>query len=46
MVLIRCERDRVTENPAVYNKLIELLKSNNVEYEEMVHPPVKTSAEV
>ena len=37
---------RVVENPAVYEKVIALLKNNNVQYEEMVHPPVKTSAEV
>ena len=37
---------RLAENPAVYEKVIALLRNNNVQYEEMVHPPVKTSAEV
>ena len=44
--IVKCECCRVVENPAVYEKVITLLKNNNVQYEEMVHPPVKTSAEV
>ena len=37
---------RSVESRETYNKLIKLLKENHVEYEEIVHPPCKTSAEV
>ena len=37
---------RPVENRETYDKIIRLLKENHVEYEEIVHPPCKTSAEV
>lgn len=46
VLIARIKCCRLAENPAVYEKVIALLRNNNVQYEEMVHPPVKTSAEV
>ena len=46
LLVVTCECCRVAENPAIYEKVIALLRNNNVQYEEMVHPPVKTSEEV
>ena len=37
---------RVEEKPETYEKVVSLLKQNEVEFEEIIHPPVKTSAEV
>lgn len=37
---------RVVENRETYEKIIKLLQENHIEYEEIVHPPCKTSAEV
>ena len=37
---------RVEEKPETYEKVVSLLKQNSVEFEEIIHPPVKTSAEV
>mmetsp|Transcript_7516 Transcript_7516/g.8488 ORF Transcript_7516/g.8488 Transcript_7516/m.8488 type:complete len:130 (+) Transcript_7516:1-390(+) len=39
------ESKDVEENPATYERLIELLKENNIEYKLTTHKPTKTSQE-
>ena len=38
--------NRPQENPETYEKLKTLLNDNSVEFEELIHVPCKTSAEV
>ena len=37
---------RPQENPETYERLKKLLNDNSVEFEELIHVPCKTSAEV